>query len=150
MSNDIIKQIIPNLYIGSNIDILDDNFNSYNIKNIITINNIQENEEFNILNININNTDLLIKSNKIINVDFNLSNNFIENSYINKQNILITSNNIILSAIFAIAFISKKLKISFYDSIKYVYNKIQININQVPGHYINTLFSYIQESTLHN
>jgi hypothetical protein len=144
MSNDTIKQIIPNFFIGSNIDMLDDNLSTYNIKNIITINNIQDNEAFNILNLNINSSDLLIKSNKIINVDFNLTNNFIENSYINKENILITSNNIILSAIFAIAFISKKLNTSLYDSIKYVYNKIGIDINQVPGHYINTLFSYIK------
>jgi hypothetical protein len=145
MSNIVLKQIIPNLYVGGNINISDDDFINYNIKNIISINNILDNEdyqEYNILNINIKDNDLLIKSNKVMNLDFNLSNNFIENSYINNQNVLITSNNIILSAIFAVAFIIKKLNITIIDSIYYVYKFINVDIKQIPSHYIITLYEY--------
>jgi hypothetical protein len=146
MSNIIIKQIIPNLYIGSNIDISDENFINYGIKNIISINNMIDNEyyeEYNILNINIKDNDFLIKSNsKIINLDFNLSNNFIENSYITNQNVLVTSNNIMLSAIFIVAFIFKKLNITIIDSINYVYKFVNVDIKKIPVHYISTLFEY--------
>ena len=141
-----IKQIIPNLYIGSNIDISDDNFVKYNIKNIINVNNNKDNDdisdEYNIFQISIKDNDLLIKSNNIISINFNSTNNFIQNSYIDKQNILINSNNIVLSAIIAIGFIIKKLDITLIDAIYYVFKFININLKYIPSHYIHTLFTY--------
>jgi hypothetical protein len=147
MNKIYIKQIIPNLFIGSNIDIFDENFIKYNIKNIININNIidsdnNDNNTYNITNLSINDNQLLIKSNNLINIDFNSVNNFIENSYINKEDVLINSNDIMLSALFPIAFIVKKLNITIIDAIYYVYKFINIDLKFIPEYYINTLFVY--------
>ena len=143
MNQVYIKQIIPNLYIGSNIDIYnEDIFPNYNIKSLISINNNIEDDGMNILNLYIKDNDLLIKSNNNINIDFDSCNKFIENSYINKYNVLINSNNIILSAIIAIAFIIKKLDITLVDAIYYVYKLLNIDLKNVPSHYIHTIFKY--------
>jgi len=151
-----IKQIIPNLYISGNIELTNDDnlFEEYiksnNIKNIISINNFIEtdnNDDFKVLNININYNDLLIKSNKLITIDFNSTNNFIENSYKNNQIILINSNNIILSAFIAIGFIIKNLNITLFETIYYIFKSINIDIKQVPTNYIHTLFAYYKTLT---
>ena len=148
----VMKQVIPNLYISSKIDIEDqgDNLeNIYNIKNIISINNIIEDDDdkqFNYLNLNIEYNELLLKS-KLINIDFNKCNEFIEESYKNNQSILINSNNIMLSAIIAIGFIIKNLNITIFDSIYYIFKIINIDIKYVPLNYIHTLFNYYK--TLH-
>jgi hypothetical protein len=151
MNQIYIKQIIPNLYIGSNIDIYNEDISSnYNIKSVISINNNIEDDGINILNLYIKDNDLLIKSNKNninINIDFDLCNKFIENSYINKHNILINSNNIILSSIIAITFIIKKLDITLIDAIYYVYKIINIDLKNIPSSYIHTIFKYYSTSS---
>ena len=147
MNNIYFKQILPNLYVSSNINILNEDFIKYNIKNIINV-NVTENitndqtDNYNILNITLKDNDLFIKSNNVIDVDFDLINNFIEKSYINKEDVLINSNNIILSAFISSAFIIKKLDISIIDALFYVYKFINIDLKFIPLNYINTLFKY--------
>jgi hypothetical protein len=100
------------------------------------------------MNLLINDNQLLIKSNNLMNIDFNSANNFIEQSYNNKEDILINSNDIILSALFSVAFIVKKLNITIFDAIYYVYKFINIDVNFIPDHYIDTLFAFYNSPSL--
>ncbi len=128
-------EILPNLYISTN---LPSNIDG----NIISINNQMESiNENKILNINVNINNLLIKSkNAELNIDFELINNFIIESYKNKVNTIIISDNLIIPVIICINFIMKSLNCSLIESLYYVCKKTNINYKIIPPSILYKLF----------
>jgi len=140
--NNIIK-ILPYIYVTEKYDI--EILNYSNIKNIISINNNIENEEHNLLNIYFDENEMLIKSDNIINIDFESANNFIYNSLIKREKVIIYSKNLQLAGILIVGFILKNLKMTSIDTIYIVYRLLRIDINSITLRCIHTLFEYYKK-----
>jgi len=137
MSN-LIK-IIPGLYIGSYYNGLENNMNITG--NIISINK-QLNNKMKILNIEVDPTNLYLKNklhSELINYD--LINKFIIESYINKENTIIYSDDIIIVLIICIEFLIKYLDLDIIEAISIVSNKSNINPNKLPKNQIFEIFN---------
>lgn len=128
-------EILPNLYISTNLP-------SNITGNIISINNQMESiDEHKVLNINVNLNNLLIKSkSNELNIDFDLTNTFITDSYKNKTNIIIISDNLIVPVIMCINFIMKSLNCSLIESLYFVCKKTNINYKIIPPNILYKLF----------
>lgn len=128
-------EILPNLYISTNLP-------SNITGNIISINNQMESiDEHKVLNINVNLNNLLIKSkSNELNIDFDLTNTFITNSYKNKTNTIIISDNLIVPVIMCINFIMKSLNCSLIESLYFVCKKTNINYKIIPPNILYKLF----------
>ncbi len=128
-------EILPNLYISTNLP-------SNITGNIISINNQMESiDENKVLNINVNLNNLLIKSkSNELNIDFDLTNTFITDSYKNKTNTIIISDNLIVPVIICINFIMKSLNCSLIESLYFVCKKTNINYKIIPPNILYKLF----------
>jgi hypothetical protein len=136
MSN--IFEIVPNLYISNDIPI---NYNG----NILCINNQNQiigSGNNQVLNMNIDINNLLIKSNNEsnLNINFNLINDFIINSYRLGVPILILSDNLIISVLICADFFTKYLYINILESIYYLCKKLNLNHKMLP---INLLYKLL-------
>ena len=142
--NNIIK-ILPYLYVTEKYD--NDVLNYSNIKNIISINdNIKTLElEHNILNIYFDEHEMLIKSDNIINIDFESSNNFIYDSLKKREKVIIYSKNLQLAGLLIVGFILKNLKMTSIDTIYIIYKLLRIDINSITLRCIHTLFEYYKK-----
>lgn len=142
--NNIIK-ILPYLYVTEKYD--NDILNYSNIKNIISINdNIKKLElEHNILNIYFDEHEMLIKSDNIINIDFESSNNFIYDSLKKREKVIIYSKNLQLAGLLIVGFILKNLKMTSIDTIYIIYKLLRIDINSITLRCIHTLFEYYKK-----
>ncbi len=134
MSN--IFEIIPNLYISI---VLPQNING----NIISINNpIESIDDNKVLNINLDTNQLLIKSNNnfVSNLDFNLINNFILNSYREGIPVIILCDNLIVSTIICINFLIKYLELNVLEAVYFICKKINLNYKMLPSNLMYNLF----------
>lgn len=134
MSN--IFEIIPNLFIST---LLPVDING----NIISINNPLESIDNNkVLNINFDTNQLLIKSNNNIvpNLDFDLINNFIINSYRDGIPVIILCDNLIVSTIICIDFLIKYLELNLLEAVYFICKKININYKMLPSNILYNLF----------
>ncbi len=134
MSN--IFEIIPNLFIST---VLPEDING----NIISINlPIESIDDNKVLNINFDVNQLLIKSksNFISNIDFNLTNNFIINSYKEGKPVIILCDNLIVSTIICIDFLIKYLELNLIEAIYFICKKINLNYKMLPSNILYNLF----------
>lgn len=134
MSNNLIE-IIPGLYVGT--------WEGANILgNIISINKPLS-TDMNVLNIELDPNVLYLKD-KLHKgqINFDLINKFIIDSYLKKENTIIYSDDPIISLIICVQFLIKFLDINIIESIYYVCKKINIDSKILPKYQIFELFDY--------
>lgn len=139
VSNEIIM-IIPNMYIGISetldFDYLDEN----NIKNIISIGLKIPNTVLN---------QLVLQQDETEDINFELVNDFIINSFLKNESIIICEINYNYSLYYACAFLQKYLKINFLESISFINSKIKNIKNEFSISnkiYLQKLFDYYKKN----
>ncbi len=136
MSN--LIEIIPGLYLGT--------YSGSNvIGNIISINKPLTGE-LKILNLDIDPNLLYLKTeldNKKI-IDYETVNNFILESYKSGINTIIYCDNIIISMLICVQFITNYLDMSILETIYIISKKTQVNTENLPKNIIYDLFKYYQ------
>jgi hypothetical protein len=131
-------EILPKLFVGN----CDDNLlYQNNIINIINVDNFKQNyHDYNTLKINTSNYNTYIHSNNILNLDFNMINDFIMQKINNNENIAICDKNNIISFIIICSFMQKYLNMTFTETISYVQRKYNIDIKTIPPILLFQLF----------
>jgi hypothetical protein len=137
-----IIKILPGIYVAdSNINNYEVLLSTLNIKYLININNIIPNDKYITLNINTNNNFAYVDSDEMINIDLNITNDFICNALQNNGNILICDVNNMVPFIILGAFCVKYLYMSYTESVQWLYIKLNIK-TQLPEKILYQLFTY--------
>jgi hypothetical protein len=131
--------IIPNLYIGLNESIDYDYLDENNIKNIISINKKIETQ--------LNQLNIIIDDNDEDDINYEIINDFIINSFLKDEAVLICDENFDISILYASGFMEKYLELNFLESLSFLYYKIKnfeekFDINNVNQTLLRKLFKY--------
>jgi len=142
-----IIKIIPGLYVSDyNIRYHETILYNLNIKYIININNTITNTNCITLNINIDKNSSYIDTSKLLNIDFNITNEFIINALQNNSNVLICDVNYSIPFLITGSFMLTYLDNQYTDTIYWLSKKI--SITNIPKNIIYQLFLYFLEIKL--
>jgi hypothetical protein len=140
-----IIKIIPGIYIGdSNTKNYESNLKNLNINYLININKTLQGNTFRTYSVSIISNSEFIDSSSLINIDLNITNEFIINALQNNSNILICDANYLVPFLIVGAFLIKYLNISYTECIYWLTKKI--NMSSFSKNICYQLFLYYKES----
>ena len=140
-----IIKIIPGIYIGDvNSKYYENKLTNLNIHYLININKTLNGTTFTTYNISINSNTEYIDSPQPINIDLNMTNEFIATALQNNFNILICDVNYLIPILIIGAFLIKYLNISYTESIYWLSKKTNTNI--ISKNICYQLFLYYKEN----
>lgn len=140
-----IIKIMPGIYIGDiNSKYYENKLTNLNIHYLININKTLNGTTFTTYNISINSNTEYIDSPQPINIDLNMTNEFIVTALQNNLNILICDVNYLIPILIIGAFLIKYLNISYTESIYWLSKKTNINI--ISKNICYQLFLYYREN----
>lgn len=140
-----IIKIIPGIYIGDiNSKYYENKLTNLNIHYLININKTLNGTTFTTYNISINSNTEYIDSMQPINIDLNMTNEFIVTALQNNVNILICDVNYLIPILIMGAFLIKYLNISYSESIYWLSKKTNNNI--ISKNICYQLFLYYKEN----
>jgi hypothetical protein len=142
-SNNIIK-IIPNLYIADK-SLTDNNIlKAFNIKFIINVNSIKKDiDEYTVYELVINENEKYL-SNINLNINYEILCDFIIYAFKNESSILIIDENFMIPMLIVGIFLMKFMKISFIETIYWLYYKLKIN-SELNKNILFHLFNYYKK-----
>ena len=124
VADETISSIIENTNSGEpNKTLADVIFKTLNIKYLININNILDNNKYITMNINVNKNQELFESDELYNIDLNMTNDFICNALQNNSNIIICDVNNTIPFLILGAFIVKFLYLTFTETVNWLNKK---------------------------
>ena len=140
-----IIKIMPGIYIGDiNSKYYENKLTNLNIHYLININKTLNGTTFTTYNISINSNTEYIDSPQPINIDLNMTNEFIVTALQNNLNILICDVNYLIQILIIGDFLIKYLNISYTESIYWLSKKTNINI--ISKNICYQLFLYYREN----
>jgi hypothetical protein len=159
-SNYNIIKILPNIYVADQTitSIIDNTnsgepnkiladiiFKSLNIKYLININNILDNNKYITMNINVNKNQELFESDELYNIDLNMTNDFICNALQNNSNIIICDVNNTIPFLILGAFIVKFLYLTYTETINWLNKKFNFKA-KITKKIIYQIFLYFEST----
>lgn len=140
-----IIEIIPGLFISDSSAIqCEHNLNNFNINYLINLNGTLTGKSTVTYGISYDTQLELIDSSKLINIDFNKTNDFIVKAMQSNSNILICNVDCNVPLMIAGAFLIKYLNLSFIEAIYYIAKKI--NMDKISKNICYQLFLFFTEN----
>jgi hypothetical protein len=140
-----IIKIMPGIYIGDINSInYESNMTNLNINYLININKTLNGSTFTTYNISVNSNSEYIDSAQPINVDLNMTNEFIVTALQQNSNVLICDVNYLIPILIVGAFLIKYLNVSYIESIYWLSKKTNFNI--ISKNICYQLFLYYREN----